>query len=374
MLMQHINFVGYLHMILKGSVFESDQLDEAKRQYFQKQMERLLTLVKEDYDTRRSFEYFVSLLDDLVKWLLSEGQAGKEGGIYSVLEGELVDKLEQTEEDSQLEDMLDIVHARYLQWLRKNEGLECSQGVVDHGNFFSVEIDRGAFVLPHKESEVLMDRQLDLAQWMEKFRVRIEELVRLLSVMRIRKDDFIVLKGALPGMDMARSVYALIEIPFIRKQILLCDKLEEPSLVIHRHIPREVLTRIGFQDLQVRYGEDVELISGSKFDQETDIYTAVQRSVDIQQSKRINTRLREEVISFIKERGGDKRRFVSMKADDRREFYQNMHRDLSVGGTKCRRFLCIEKPIGRQFSPFLYTSHHKMIGRAVFGDDELFED
>lgn len=98
----------------------------------------------------------------------------------------------------------------------------------------------------------------------EKIEVRMEqrlaEVIILLQDNGIYTDDIVVVSGNV-RTDMVRAeTYALVEIPRLRRQVLVCDEVGEATFVIQGMFDRKMLQMLTKEELQEKYPEQVRRI------------------------------------------------------------------------------------------------------------------
>lgn len=93
-----------------------------------------------------------------------------------------------------------------------------------------------------------------------RFEQRLQELLKILLEHEVFIDDIIVTIGE-TGRQQRREVsYASIEIPRLRRVVLVCDQVGEATFVIHGYISPEELSSLTKEQLQTKYVGKVKKI------------------------------------------------------------------------------------------------------------------
>lgn len=332
-----------------GSTEGPQFLQLEQRDAFRKMLLESLLAARRYNGSEKSFRELIEIIGSLDEWMrtafgnglaLSADQEAKIASAAGAV-------------PRSISDILDVASERLRMSLQGSQSIE---NILDHLHISHSKID-GVLVPPQKHE---VPRGGVGGEWKEKqFEPRIQRLIQGLQRHGIYTDDLIVTTGVtLPNM-MRKESYALIEIPRIHREVLVCNQVAEATFVCLRHLGLPAYLSADKEELERMEG--VQRIICRDLDQwESDVIEALLQDNAPGSRVKVDTRDMLAVRQEILRRIPTGKMWVDMKIKDRKDFRINGR------GSKA-----LSSVFGLRLQHVTQSFYeHVLFGEAIYGSDD----
>ena len=218
-------------------------------------------------------------------------------------------------------------------------------------------VDLNGIILPPGDVPIVEGHGQKVERQEIRFDQRWKKLLKILQQNGIFIDDIISYQGTVTPNMMRKDSYYLVEIPRIRKMILVCDQIGEATFVIDGLIPRNQILKLSKEQLQNSLGEMITRIVFQNEDQwEKQIIATLNLEEGL--GEKIDVRL----MNAIRAQVSTAEEWVGMRHLERTRFKVNGMGLYAISG----RF-------GIEGDPRNNNKYHFELGKLIYGENPVFE-
>jgi uncharacterized protein (DUF1778 family) len=329
-----------------------EQFEQQQSQY-RRQMAEVMARIRKYRGTHEEFEEIMGIMIKLEKWMVEVfGEDKSQRKLPLQHESDVVTMMYGKEKDRTISDLLTLMRGRYIRFLERA-----------HANTGIYTIETDEVILPPGDTPGPVPNGKGGGLEEARFGKRLEEIMGLLHSIGIFADDVVIIRGKVTSEMMRRESYTIVEIPKIRKQILICNQIGEATYIIQQSLPRRELMLLNKEALLEKHGPKIDrIIYANRSQWERDVLEAVQRNVNIAQIQRLNMPIMERIRMRITAEITAEI-WAGMKGKEKAKF--------KIEG---RGLMAIARIFGVKGNPVNNHNDHLALGRAIYGEQECLKE
>lgn len=260
-----------------------------------------------------------------------------------------------------IDDILELSVKRFSQVLQ-GESVKSLEDFLRSLSIHSIELP--GVILPPGEQKIPEGHGGATHETFEvKFQQRLSQFINLLQSFGIFTDDITVYHGKISNQMMRQASYNMVDIPRLKKQVLLCDQVGEATFVVNGRLPRGVLLTLTKEQLQERYPDlvtRVEYTSATAWEEQLTALLfsdGIGTKVDVRDQEA----LRMEIMKLVP----TAEEWAGMKAKEKAKLkITNMNMGL----------MAIARRFGVNGDPINHHKVHLELGRKIYGEHEVLQE
>jgi len=192
-----------------------------------------------------------------------------------------------------------------------------------------------------------------------RFQERTKELLVAMQEKGIHTDDIILISANVRDNMMRKRSYIIIEIPFLNREVLVCDQVGEGTFVIYGIQGRQTLCSKNKEELQNVLGARIMKVVYRDPEQwKTEVLEHLFKDVDMESLKKMDVKTQEGLRAEILKKVPTPEMWAGMKVKEKQEF--------KIAGVGPE---AIARKFGVMGNPVNYKLVYLELGRKIYGEE-----